>query len=61
MMDVTAFRYLICLAISEGLTMRLMDVVTTYLYRFLDNDIQMKIPEGFQMPKTTNSKIVTYT
>ena len=36
--------------------MRLMDVVTTYLYGFSDNDIQMKIPEGFQMPKTTNSK-----
>ena len=55
-MDVTAFRDLICLAISEVLTMRLMDVVTTYLYGFLDNDIQTKIPEGFQMPKTTNSK-----
>ena len=33
-----------------------MNVITTYLHRSLDNDICMKIPEGFQMPETTNSK-----
>ena len=33
-----------------------MDVVTTYLYRSLDNDIYMKIPEGYKMPDTYNSK-----
>ena len=54
MMDVTTFRYLICLAVLE--VMRLMDVITTYLYKYFDNDIQMKIPKGFQMPKATNSK-----
>ena len=33
-----------------------MDVVTPYLHEFLHNDLYMKIPEGFQMSKTTNSK-----
>ena len=33
-----------------------MAVITTYLYGSLDNDIYMKILEGFQMPKATNSK-----
>ena len=56
MMDVTIFRYLICLPISEGLDLRLMDVSTTYLYGSLDDDIYMEIPEGFQMHKATNLK-----
>ena len=55
MMDVTIFRYLICLTVLEGLDLRLMDVVTAYLHGFLDY-IYMKIPEGFQMPEATNSK-----
>ena len=33
-----------------------MDVVTAYLHGSLDDDIYMKIPQGFQMPKATNSK-----
>ena len=33
-----------------------MDVITTYLYGSLDNDIYMKILEGFQMLEATNSK-----
>ena len=45
MMDATTFRCLICLAVLEGLDLRLMDVVTAYLHRSLDNDIYMKIPE----------------
>ena len=56
MMDTITFRYLICLAISERLDLCLMDVVTAYLYGSLDNDIYVKIPEGFQMPEETNSK-----
>ena len=31
-----------------------MDVVTAYLYGSLDNDIYMKIPEGYKMSKTYN-------
>ena len=41
--DAITFRYLISLAVSEGLDMRLMDVVTAYLYGSLDSDIYMKI------------------
>jgi hypothetical protein len=36
--------------------MRLMDVVTTYLYGSLDNDIFMKIPKGYKMLEAYNSK-----
>ena len=33
------FRFLIGLVVSENLDMRLMDVVTAYLYESLDTDI----------------------
>ena len=56
MMDVITFRYQICLAILEGLTLCLMDLIIAYLYGSLDNNIQMKIPKGFQMFEVTNSK-----
>ena len=36
--------------------MRIMDVVTTYLYGSIDSDIYMKIPKGFKLPKATNPK-----
>ncbi|GJV97528.1 putative RNA-directed DNA polymerase [Tanacetum coccineum] len=36
--------------------MRLMDVVTAYLYGSIDNDIYMKIPEGFKIPESLSSK-----
>lgn len=36
-------------AITLRLDMRLMDVVTVYLYGSLENDIYMKIPKGFKM------------
>ena len=36
--------------------MRLIDVIITYLYGSLDDDIYMKILKGFQMSKETNSK-----
>ena len=55
-MDAITFRYLIHLAVSEGLEMHLMDVVTTYLYGSIDSDIYMKIPEGFTLPEAKFSK-----
>jgi hypothetical protein len=36
--------------------MRLMDVVTAYLYGSLDNDIYLKVPEGLKMPEAFKSK-----
>ena len=55
-MDATTFCYLIYLAISQGLDMRLMDVVITYLYESIDTNVYMKIPEGFKLPEVMNSK-----
>ena len=49
-MDAITFRFLISLTAQAKLDMRLMDVVTAYLYGNLDKDIYMKIPEGFHMP-----------
>ena len=36
--------------------MRLMDVVTAYLYGTLDSDVYMKIPEGYKMPVANSNK-----
>ena len=36
--------------------MRLMDVVTTYLYGSIDTNIYMKISEGFKFPEAMNSQ-----
>ena len=55
-MDAITFRYLISLVVSEGLDMRLMDVVTTYLYGSLDANVYMKILKGFTLPEAMNSK-----
>ena len=55
-MDVITFHFLISLTVSEELDMRLMDVITTYLYGFIDNDIYMKIHEGFKLPEANNTK-----
>ena len=44
-MDAITFRYLISLAVSEKLDMRLMDVVTAYLSGDLNIDFYIKIPE----------------
>ena len=54
--DAITFRYLISLAVSEGLDIHLMDVVTTYLYGSIDANVYMKIPEGFTLLETMNSK-----
>jgi Reverse transcriptase (RNA-dependent DNA polymerase) len=43
--DAITLRFLISLTITENVQMRLMDVVTAYLYGSLDNDIYMKVPE----------------
>jgi hypothetical protein len=37
--DAIIFRFFIRLVVTESLDMRLMDVVTTYLYGSFDNDI----------------------
>ena len=55
-MDATTFCYLIYLTVFEGLDMRLMDVVTTYLYGSIDTNVYMEILEGFKLPEVTNSK-----
>ncbi|KAG7556749.1 Reverse transcriptase RNA-dependent DNA polymerase [Arabidopsis suecica] len=47
--DATTFRFLISLAIRENLDLRLMDVVTAYLYGPLDNEIYMRLPEGIEL------------
>ncbi|GLT86471.1 hypothetical protein SLE2022_046100 [Rubroshorea leprosula] len=53
--DAITFKFLISLAISEGLQMCLMDVVTAYLYGSLDSDIYMKVLVGLKMPEAYNS------
>ena len=55
-MDAITLRYLISLTICEKLDMHLMDVVTTYLYGSLENEIYMKIPERFKIHESYNSK-----
>ena len=50
-MNTITFRFLISMAVSKRLEMRLKDVVTAYLYGSLDSDIHMKILEGYKMPK----------
>ena len=50
-MDTITFRFLISMIVSKRLEMRLMDVVTAYLYGSLDFDIHMKILEGYKMPE----------
>ena len=55
-MDAITFIFFISLVVTENLNMRLMDVVTAYLYGSLDNDIYMKIPKGYNMLEAYNSK-----
>ena len=55
-MDAITFLFLISLAVSEELDMRLMDVITAYLYGSIDSDIHMKIPEGFKLPEAVSTK-----
>jgi hypothetical protein len=53
--DSIIFSYLISLTTYERLDMCLTDVVITYLYGSIDNDVYMKIPKGFKMPEAYNS------
>ena len=55
-MDAITFCFLTSLVVFEGLDMRLMDVITTYLYGYIDNDIYMKIHEGFRLLEANNIK-----
>jgi hypothetical protein len=54
--DAITFRFFISLVVTKSLGMPLMDVVTPYLYGSLDNDIFMKIAEGYKMPEEYNFK-----
>ena len=56
MMDIITFRYLISLSVSEELDMRLIDIITAYLYGMLENDIYMKVLKGFQLPQVNTSQ-----
>ena len=55
-MDAITFRFLISSVVSERLDMRLIDVITTYLYGSIDNDIYMKVHEGFKFLEANNKK-----
>jgi hypothetical protein len=55
--DAITFRYLISLATHEKLDMCLMNVVITYLYRSINNDVYIKILEGFKMLEAYNSNL----
>ncbi|GKB20373.1 copia protein [Tanacetum coccineum] len=50
----------ISLLVFEILDMRLMDVVTAYLYGSLDSDIYMKILKGFKIPKALSKTIYEF-
>ena len=54
--DATTFRFLISLAIREKLDLRLMDVVTAYLYGPLDNEIYMKVLEGIELKNKSSTR-----
>ena len=55
-LDATTLQYLIIIVAQQGLHLHLIDDVTTCLYDSLENDIYMKIPEGFNLSNKTNSK-----
>ena len=55
-MDAITFHFLISLAVPKGLDMHLMNVITTYLYGSMDNDIYMKILEGFKLLEANCTK-----
>ena len=48
-MDACTFRYLFILVAKKGLNIHLMDVVTTYLYGSLNNEIYMKLLKGYNL------------
>ena len=56
-MDAIMFRYLISLIISEELEIRLMNVVTAYIYELLNSDIYMRIPDKFKTQRNVFDQI----
>ena len=50
-MGTITYNFLISLVVPKGLDMRLMNVITTYLYGSMYNDIYMKISEGLKLPE----------
>ncbi|GKC03999.1 copia protein [Tanacetum coccineum] len=58
--DATTLIFLISLENVERLQMRLMDVVTAYLYGSLNSDSYMKILEGLKMPEACFTIIAVY-
>jgi hypothetical protein len=58
--DAITFRFLISLVVTESLDVRLMDVVTSYLYGSLDNDIYMKILGGYKCMKHIISNLEVF-
>ena len=49
-MDDITFRCLISVAVNLDLTMKLLDVVTAYLYGNLDSDVYLEVQEGIPIP-----------
>ena len=56
MIDTITFCFLISMTVSEKLEIRLIDVVTTYLYRLLDSNNYMKNFERLKMPKAYTTR-----
>jgi hypothetical protein len=54
-MDSTFFRYLISLAVQMALEIRLLDVITAYLYGDIDVEIHIKPLPDF-LPNTTSAQ-----
>ena len=52
--DAINSRYLMNSVVYENLEMYLMDMITTYLYGSLDDDIFMRIVEGFNVSEEYN-------
>jgi len=50
------FRYLISLAVQNGLSMPLIDVVIAYLYGSLDSNIYMKVSKGISIPNPKENR-----
>ena len=59
-MDAITFSFLISLVVSEGIYLRLMDIIIAYLYGSINNDIYMKIPKDLNCLKKIIQSFVVY-
>ena len=50
-MEIITFCYLINVIVKERLDILLIDVIITYLYEKLDNDIYKRVPKELKIPK----------